>query len=60
MKSRQEPAGLSKLPSAELCEVGSEDIDFVTQDIFHQPTLSENDIADQLRIEPFPEGATHA
>lgn len=33
------------------------DIDFITHDLFHQPTLTENDIAEKLVIEPFPEGA---
>ncbi len=33
------------------------DLDFITHDLFHQPTLDENDIADRLHIEPFFEGA---
>lgn len=36
------------------------DIDFITHDLFHQPTLTENDIAERLVIEPFAEGATYA
>jgi hypothetical protein len=48
----------SKLPGYDLTSTHNDDFDFVTHDLFHQPTLDENDIADQLVIEPFPEGAS--
>lgn len=60
MKKRPAPQGAGRLPPAEMVHPQDADVDFVTQDLFHQPTLESNDVAERLVITPFPEGADYA
>lgn len=60
MTLRKTPVGTGRLPPRDMIVPEDADVDFVTQDLFHQPTLESNDIAERLVITPFPEGADYA
>ena len=50
----------TRLLPFEMIVTMTSDFDFITHNLFHQPTLTENDIAERLHMEPFYEGATYA
>lgn len=44
----------------DVCEAEQVSLDSVTGDLFHQPTLTENDIAEILILQQHPEEAPNA